>query len=301
MKKTIFSLALALFSSAMSAFAVDAEDVQVTFILKKGEGKVERIMPQMPFLQSKEAKKEKDRVESAPIDPSWQFVRFPIKVEGRVRGNKRTATLVPELKVHMYLVFDKGDKKPELILMDKEVTYVDIPLNLAKQSDRFPSVETAAAVFISPTDAKRICGDNADGNDLSARLVAMAVDASFNTSNCMKADERNKPYAIVNTKKGATLKGAWWKKEAVNGTGAELRAINETPFAPFYSGAFPATSPLYATGDAASSSMGYGGMGVPTSSSASSDTEGYTPDAATSDSADAEPEGGKKKKSRKRK
>lgn len=297
MKKLILSCALVLFAGTMSGFAVDAEDVQVTFILKKGEGKVERIMPQMPFLQSKESKKERDRVESAPLDAAWQFVRFPIKVEGRVRGNKRKATLVPELKVHMYLVFDAGEKKPELILMDKEVTYVDIPLNLAKQSERFPSAETAAAVFISPADAKRICGDDSEGNDLSTRLVAMAVDASFNTSNCMKADERNKPFAIVNTKKGATLKGAWWKKEAVNETGAVLRAINETPFAPFYAGAFPATSPLYGA-EASSASMGYGGMGTPTTGTSD---DAYTPDAVSSDSESAVADGGKKKKNRKRK
>ena len=71
------------------------------------------------------------------------------------------------------------------------------------------------------------------------------------------------------------LKKGWWKKEDKAGIGVRLRAISETPFAPFYAPAFPATKPMY--GEASDMSP------MPSNPYATTTptTGGYTPSSAT--------------------
>ena len=193
------------------------------------------------------------------------MLRIPYTLRGKARGDKK-ALFVDELKVHAYLVFAVGKDGDKLILVDKEITYVDIPMS--PKSDVSENKNVQAAVFISPSDAARICGagtSKVDKVDLAGKLAAVAVEFQFKGADCSKPD--TDADVVVSKKMKNRLKKGWWKKEAKNEIGVELRAISETPFAPFYAPTFPATNPMYGPAGGASSS----GTGSLTG------TTGYTP------------------------
>ncbi len=257
MKRFFFPLAVAAVCGFTQAFGTSADFVEAELTLKPSDAKIEQISPRAEYFSSKETSK--------ALSPAWHVLRIPYTLRGKCRGEKKPL-FVDELKMHAYLVFAVGKDGDKLILVDKEVTYVDIPLSAKAELSENKNVQ--AAVFISPSDAVRICADDArkvDKADLSDKLAAVAVEFSFKGTSCNKKDVDVD--VIVNKKIKKNLKKGWWKKEDKAGIGVQLRAISETPFAPFYAPAFPATNPLY--GDAAS-----------TSSSAPSST-GYSPAATT--------------------
>ena len=116
---------------------------------------------------------------------------------------------------------------------------------------------------------------------LKGKLAAVAVEFKFKDADCAAPLESGQePYVLIDNSLKSTLKKDWWKKEGKNTIGAELCAISETPFAPYYAPTFPATSPMYGSSSASGS--------YSASSSASSGMDGYVPASATDSAASAD-------------
>lgn len=265
MKRFLLPVVVAALCGSSQAASSSADYAQVELTLKPNEAQVEQIVPRSEYFDGKDSAK--------AMNPAWHFVRIPYSILGRSRDADKTPLYVDELKVHAYLVFAvpaKGEDK--LILLDKEITYVNIPLNPKGNEGENKNVQ--AAVFISPSDAARICGEGTskvERVDLGGKLAAIAVEFSFNDADCVKP--KTEVDVVLNKKLKSRLKAGWWKKEAKNDLGVKLCAISETPFAPFYAPSFPATSPMYGAASAGFSSTGSFGK-----------TSGYTPSSATESS-----------------
>lgn len=260
MKRIFLPIAVAALFGLPQAGALSADYAQAELTLKPSDAQVEQVVPRTEYFATRDTAKN--------INPAWHFVRIPYTLQGKSRGDK-IPLYVDELKVHAYLVFAVGKDGDKLILLDKEITYVNIPLT--PKSGMGENKNVQAAVFISPSDAARICGNGSgkvDKVDLSGKLAAVAVEFKFKDADCGKPD--TDADVLVDKKMKNKLKKGWWKKEDKAGIGVSLRAISETPFAPFYAPAFPPTSPLY--GEATGSSS---------YSSSSTGSTGYTPSAAT--------------------
>lgn len=293
MKRFFLPLAVAAFCGLPQAAATGADFAEAELTLKASDAKVEQISPRTEYFGTKDTAK--------GISPAWHVVRLPYTLRGKSRGDKKPL-FVDELKVHAYLVFAVGKDGEKIIMVDKEITYVDIPLS--PKADMSENRNVQAAVFISPADALRICADDArkaDKADLSGKLAAVAVEFSFKGESCTAKEADSD--VLVDKKMKNRLKKGWWKKEDKAGIGVQLRAISETPFAPFYAPAFPATSPMY--GEAGGSSAAASPYAPVTSTT---DMGGYTPASATetgaddagSTTADTEPAETPKKKGKKR-
>ena len=262
MKRFFLPIAVAALCGLPEAAAISADYAQAELTLKANDAQVEQVVPRTEYFATKDTAKN--------INPAWHFVRIPYSLQGKSRGDK-TPLYVDELKVHAYLVFAVGKDGEKLILVDKEITYVNIPLS--PKGDVSENKNVQAAVFISPSDAARICGSGSskvEKVDLGGKLAAVAVEFKFKDADCGKPEADAD--VLVNKKMKNKLKKGWWKKEDKAGIGVQLRAISETPFAPFYAPAVPATSPMY--GEASGSSY-------TSSSSSSGSMSGYTPAAAT--------------------
>lgn len=255
MKNLLFPFAVAAFCGLPMAFGLNADNARVSLdVSGGGDLRVESAVP-MTIFGGKEAKQSR-----GDKTTTWQYVTIPVKVEAKSKGDDQP-NFVDELKVHVYAVFG-SDKGSDPIMLDKEITYTDIPVSAkGKISEGHMNV----GVFISPANASKIMNSNSK-LELGDKLIAVAVEASFHDSPCM---DTNKPYDfVVDSKFKQKLTGAWWKKSsnAKNKAGAELLAISETPFAPFYAPVFPPTKPLYGSADGSSRYTGSG-------SSATGDTD----------------------------
>lgn len=263
MKNLIWPLAVsAVFGTSVVSAAV-AEKVQVTLDLKPTDAKVERVStPDLGLMGGKGTK-----AKAGDESHTWYMVRVPLKVEGKNKNADEPVTFVDSLKVRVYLVFT-GESKGEMMLVDKEITYVEIPLT-ASSGDKASEGRMNAVVFISPGNAAKICGTKGKV-DPTGHLGAVAVEATFGGSNCLNT--KVEPCVVVDRGLKSKLTGSWWKKKNGNKKGVALSAISETPFAPFYASLSPATSPMYAMGETAKSSSGSGSSSATTTDDSDSDT-----------------------------
>lgn len=259
MKKTFLKCAVvALLSSMSSVYAVDADMVRVN--LDKELRKDIRVESKAPGGFG--AKKG----ETGTI--AWQYVAVPIEVIGGVKGSKKTAPdFVNELTLRVYLLF-RGEKKGSYVMLDKEVTYVDIPLSESKEASKPAKGVMYGGVFISPRSARRLVEglkklDNeasgsskevrlgADEGSLEKYLVGVAIDVTRDGMNVMDANDKTSqpPFHMLRPDVAAEFKGKkWWlsSKGTVIPAGVALSAINETPFALDYAPLFPPVRPLVA-------------------------------------------------------
>lgn len=271
MKRIFLPIAVAALFGLPQAGALSADYAQAELTMKPNDAQVEQVVPRAEYFATKDTAKN--------MNPAWHYVRIPYTLQGKSRGDK-TPLYVDELKVHAYLVFAVGKEGEKLILLDKEITYVNIPLT--PKSGMSENKNVQAAVFISPSDAARICGNGSskvDKVDLSGKLAAVAVEFKFKDADCAKPE--SDADVLVDKKMKSRLKKGWWKKEDKAGIGVRLRSISETPFAPFYAPAFPPTSPLYgeATGSSSYSPSSSGSSGyTPSAAMETTDTAADTPD-----------------------
>lgn len=270
MKNLLFPFAVAAFCGLPMAFGLNADNARVSLdVTNGGDLRVESAVP-MSIFGGKDAKQARGDRSS-----TWQYVTIPLKVEAKSKGDDQP-NFVDELKVHVYAVFG-SDKGSDPIMLDKEITYADIPVSA---KGKISEGKMNIGVFISPSNASKIMNSSTK-TELGDKLIAVAVEASFHDSPCMDTD---KPYDfVVDSKFKQKLTGAWWKKasNAKNKQGAELLAISETPFAPFYAPVFPPTKPLY--GSASGSSYTGSGSSSATDSTADDTAEstGHEPVADT--------------------
>ncbi len=209
---------------------------------------------------------------------SWQYVSIPVNVEGKAKGTDRDAYphFIPELKVRISLAVatsdDKGKPTDKLVLLQKDVTYVDVPLAKAARKAGTGEGTVNVGVFISPSSAFKLAPK--DGV-LSKKLVAVAVEATFNGSSCNRAKEKANDgicTAVVgDDKEGMKRADKWWRKSGGSTSGASLAAISETPFVHQYAGlGMPATRPLFGPAESGSSA-------APALSPAPADADSPTP------------------------
>lgn len=286
MKKYLLPLAVAAFCGFQTASALDAEAVQVTLKAKPSELRAEPVYPPAARNDPFSSKK------SDTAQP-WFYIRIPVLIEGKAKNSgSKGPDFVNNLKVHIYTAFHnaKGD---DMVLMDKEVTYVEIPLS-SSVGKAASKTETNVGVFISPSNASKILGDN-NKLDLGGKLAGIALEASFNGSECMNTKEEN---SVLVGHDNGKLNGKWWKKTH-NKSGAVLAAISETPFAPFYSPVFPPTSPLYGAAEGGSAAGG-STTGYTPSSATTDDSDTSADDSKDTDATDADDSGNKKKKKNKK-
>ncbi len=204
----------------------------------------------------------------------WQVLNIPVRIgSGKVKaknGEKVTPNYVPAMTFHVYLCIDPVnatdkdgrpiDKKSRPIVLDKEITYVDIPLKKAqgathvgeKKVDAVASINVG--VFLSPADIRRIVEkDTAEYEDPRGaksqpeiKLLAVAMEAKYNEAACWFRDKTAKEDDIkVSSDIKSWLPGKWWKKGSATTRGASLRSINETPFAASFYPTYCATRPMY--------------------------------------------------------
>ena len=280
MKRFFLPLAVAALCGVSHATTVPSADyAQASLSLKAKDAEFVEVPPSGGvgmFTSSADAKK--------LSNPAWHVLRIPYELRGKSRKEGKFPLYVDELKVHAYLLFAVGKSK-KLILLEKEITYVDIPLPKRNAGEkRSENREVSAGVFISPADAACICAEDASKVEkvsLKGKLAAVAVEFKFKDADCAAPLESGQePYVLIDNSLKSTLKKDWWKKEGKNTIGAELCAISETPFAPYYAPTFPATSPMYGSSSASGS--------YSASSSASSGMDGYVPASATDSAASAD-------------
>ncbi len=203
---------------------------------------------------------------------SWQYVSIPVSVEGAIKTDDRNeyAHFIPELTVRVTLAVKTADKdgkpqtKNDLELLTKEITYVDIPL-VKSQGHKVGRSEGSfnVGVFISPSTAFKL--SEKDGN-LSKKLVAVAVEGTFNGSACNRVKEKpNEDVEVevtINDKEGKKLAANWWKKKG--GSNMIPASIAETPFAAEYAKyGFPAMRSIYGASPAPLAPETVGGLGSP--------------------------------------
>ena len=180
MKRFFLPIAVAALCGLPEAAAISADYAQAELTLKASDAQVEQVVPRTEYFGTKDTAKS--------INPAWHFVRIPYSLQGKSRGDK-TPLYVDELKVHAYLVFAVGKDGEKLILVDKEITYVNIPLS--PKGDVSENKNVQAAVFISPSDAARICGSGSskvEKVDLGGKLAAVAVEFKFKDADCGKPE-----------------------------------------------------------------------------------------------------------------
>lgn len=303
-KKLFTSLLVAALCSLPVVSAQSAESVRVSLKkgLSAGDMEVTRVMPPGTtgaFYNAKDVKTLKGEHSYA-----WHVVRIPLQVAARAGSDKPTFVDELEVKVHVVMMGGKGADKP--LLLTKDITYVDIPLDPAANDD---GTVVNVGVFLSPADAMRICGPDVKVPELAKRLGAVAVTAKFKGSACNNTSAN--PGLVVARDLKDKLTGSWWKKEDAENAGVALKSIAETPFAPYYSPVFPATRPMYGEpfSPAAAGISALGTTTIPGGSSAGVDTSSTSVDSTTETSADTSTEttedtsstGGKKKKGKKNK
>lgn len=176
---------------------------------------------------------------------SWQRVSLPVKVEGRARKAKGDndnpiPDYVDGLTITAHVLFKTADKdgKDKFARVSKTLTYHEIALNKAKDGGE---CEMSVDLFLSPRNAMKISTAGPRARSTDVKVIAAAVEATFNGSPCMNKEES--PDARFDR---TDLPKQWWKSEKVNSCGAVLYAINETP----YAAVLPATE-AWVTTDAA--------------------------------------------------
>lgn len=182
MKKLIWPLAVAAVLGAPAVNAASADHARVTLDLKAPDAKVERVAPPSGGIFAS-----KERVKPGSVEAgSWYFVRIPLKVEGKGKASE-PITFVDELKVHVYLVF-MGESADDLTMVEREITYTEIPVTPGAGDKPSEGTLTAAA-FISPSNAAKICGTKGKVDLTGHHLGAVAVEATFGGSNCLNPKE----------------------------------------------------------------------------------------------------------------
>lgn len=290
MKKFVLPLVVAAMGSMMTADAAPiatAAEAELTMI--SADAKLVSITPRSGgYAFAVEPKK----VTSAP----WYHMTIPYELRAKARSNgpkKELPLFVDELKVHVYMLFDMGRKKngdDKFVMLQKEISYVDIPLpDQDKGSGIGKNKDVYAGVFLSPLDAVKLSeeivepvSDKPDKyNKVKAmenRLAAVACEFYFQGAECSDKDylKKNPKGVLVKKEFASRLKDGWWK--ANQESPVQLRAINETPFAPFYAEAFPATAQLYGT---ATTGAAAPTTGTTMGGTTSDPTGGYVPAGAT--------------------
>ncbi len=199
----------------------------------------------------------------------WYVLNIPVRVYalglGRdaqgMRHNNAPAHYVRELKVTVYLLFNKPDPEEgsaKHYLVKKEITYVDIPMNDLSVSVDGREMGTATfnvAVFIPRSTASILTNTfKTPKLPIKKALVGYAVTATFKGQPCRDytapGNSKLGPGETRNSKifeksiQSKVSSSKWWKPDSPSRKSFEepdvdIYSIAETPFAAFYSKYYP--------------------------------------------------------------
>ncbi len=173
----------------------------------------------------------------------WAYFEAKIKVDARDSATRRPPLFLDNLKVKFYIAVKtpKAERPTGMLLLTKEITYVNVPVN----------EDFYACVFLSPSSVKRLTG----GDTVTSTMVErVGVSISYN-------DEVKWP-----EKRGS--KKEWWESERLTESSTyPLLDKNHTPFMMLWYDRYPE---ILDESNSSSSSSG-------TSSSSSSEASSTTP------------------------
>ena len=227
MKRALFTILAAAVCGSMTASAVDASAVKVSLNIKGGATKVEKLAPPqgMSFAGA--------TMSATPV-VGWQLVNVPVKIEAKAKGDT-PAQFVPAIKFTAHLLFESDNNDGKPVKISKEITYVDIPVSGGGEAAKN---EMSIGLFIPPSSATRI---NVKGKgDLKGKLMGVALEAEFNSKQCMKSGEPR--YVIFDNNAKKKLADEWWTK-SMGETGAVLCSVDQTPYAAWVGNAYPQVAP----------------------------------------------------------
>lgn len=248
MKNVLLSMLAVMSCGSLTVSALDAKDARVTF-------EPDAVTSQTVKVEALSAPGGSGFIPTKPLMKNstvpWQVVNIPVLVEAvgpkNEKGKEEKPQFISSIDFHVYLAFrtdvDGRDSKP--LLLDKEITYVNIPVHPGNAVKDHAQNKMYIGVFISPSDALKIRTTGKDKGILDGSLMAVAVEASYNGANCMNTEEKKRERSkILNPADKKEFNGAWWKKKGKTND-AELLTIAETPYAPFYAPFYPAVSPMF--------------------------------------------------------
>lgn len=219
------------------------------------------------------------RRDRTPFKAGWSYLEVPVTViaaepNPRARDDGKPTRAIPhgtidELEAHFYLaVTDPAlqdyksselsrDDTKKLIVLEKTVKYVDVPVNELKAQSK---KSTKVAVFISPATASKLTAGQPE--KLKDKLVSLAVEFTYNGRVCPLAMERKTSnpafknhlnYTFDQQRENQFSKRSdnllWWKATSSalpHSSEYQLLSMAETPNAAQYGNyGFPATSPMY--------------------------------------------------------
>lgn len=227
MKRALFTILAAAVCGSMTASAVDASAVKVSLNIKGGATKVEKLAPPqgMSFAGA--------TMSATPV-VGWQLVNVPVKIEAKAKGDT-PAQFVPAIKFTAHLLFESDNNDGKPVKISKEITYIDIPVSGGGEAAKN---EMSIGLFIPPSSATRI---NVKGKgDLKGKLMGVALEAEFNSKQCMKSGEPR--YVIFDNNAKKKLADEWWTK-SMGETGAVLCSVDQTPYAAWVGNAYPQVAP----------------------------------------------------------
>lgn len=227
MKRIVLSLLAAVFGSSFSAYALDATAVKMEFTSKPAP-KVEALKnPTSPFSFP-------GRFELK--SGTWQVINLMMEYEAGAKsksGEREAPTSIDRVDFRVHCLFSTDEGKS--VRVTKDLSYADIPVTGTGEVGKGKFM---VGVFISPADAQRINGSN----KTALKLQAVAVEPTFKGRSCLKGS----PDIVMSADLKSKLGKRWWSTKADgNSRGAELSAISETPFAPYYYLQYPPTIPVY--------------------------------------------------------
>ena len=218
---------------------------------------------------------------------NWYVVNIPIEIKAigrkendKGKNEKCPARFVDELKIKAYVLFENAQAKKSsetkgsnYFLLEKEITYVDIPMEtVAKKGDGFDDkgsgyAKMSVGLFISPASALKLV-DNPDKPEGKPKVVACAIAPTFKGTPCRGIPKRDaatkSPASYVSDPKLDKIlikSNQWWKGSTASHfatTSAQLLSIAETPWAASYAPTYPAVKPAYGAASLSSSSSSAG-------------------------------------------
>ena len=253
MKNILLSLLAAVSCGSLTVSALDAKFVRVIF-------EADDATPQTIKAEALSAPGGSGFIPTKPVLKAstvpWQVVNIPVTLEAvgpkNDKGKEDKPQFISRIDFHVYLAFktdakEKGGKEPKPVLLDKEVSYVNIPVHPGTGADSTCQNKMYVGVFISPSDAVRIKTEGKDRGVLDKSLMAVAVEASFNGANCMASKVKGKEKKrskILDPSNNKYFKDLWWRMKGET-NGVELLTIAETPYAPFFAPFYPAVTPMF--------------------------------------------------------
>ncbi len=233
MKNIFLSTVAAVFCGALSVSALDAAKVEVS--LGKGLTRLDIEPISAPGGATISLAGKKDKSKSTKL--SWQVINVPVDVRaGKLKAGEPDFVPAITFTVHVLMEAKVPGVKGSKALLSKTLTYHDIPVGSVQGG---VGTDMCVSVLLSPRSVSKL---TVDKTGRLGKVLAVAVEAADHTgANCFSSSSKESNNVVFDATLG--VNGKWWATKKVGDAGAELLAVNETPFAYW----MPPTSPRVTT------------------------------------------------------